>query len=81
MRLGHQDIAIGQHIERARIFEVLGEDIDRQPGRDFRPGAAPADIGDDFHRRQQILVERRQIGMRADLAARIARLGAAGGKA
>jgi hypothetical protein len=68
-RLDDEDVAVRQHVQRARMLQSLRERLDLEPGRDFRRLAIlPADDRREMHRRKQVLLRRRQVRMRADLA-------------
>ncbi len=70
--LDHQDVAIGERIERPRMLQAGGERIDLQAVRHLGLLALlPSDHGGDVHRRHQILLERRQVRTPTDLCFRV----------
>ncbi|MCY1296968.1 hypothetical protein D9M70_463860 [compost metagenome] len=59
---GHQHIAIGQHVEPARMLQTLGEGVDlRAAGRHGKGALGPAGGGGDVDGGDEGLVRRRQL--------------------
>ncbi len=82
-RLGfhHQHVAVGQHIERARMLQAGRKGLGLQALRNGRRLVLlPADDARNVHRRQQILLDVRQHGVGADLRLGIAAAVIAAGK-
>jgi len=69
--LDHQHVAVGQDIEGARIREVLGERLHFQAGRGGGRRPVPVHHLRDVHRRQQILMNRRKVGIGTYLTLRV----------
>ena len=74
-----QDVTVGQGIDRARVFQPGSQRLDMQAGRDLGCFACfPADDFGQAHGREQVLLWRRQHGVRPDLGLHIER--ASGGQ-
>ena len=77
----HQDVAVGQRVDDARVHEAGRDRLDLQPARNGgRLARLPADVERHAHRRHHKLLGLGQIGVRAILLARVPALRRAGRK-
>src|SRR4029077_15183248 len=73
-RLDHQDVAVGENVDRARMLEAGRQRLNLQTVRDGRLFALlPADDPRKMHRREQILLKRGQVRVWPDLTCDIER--------